>query len=253
LAEFRDLKQVIRCNFPFKFHDMTRIITSVFLFVLLAAGALQGAGQKQDLSRTFPVGQFSSIEVEGNFKVFLYQSEAPYVKVLAPSDDMYEALDIRTTGGELRISVHRRTFNLSRVELHIGFRELRELRVAGGLKLVTEGFLELGDFRIILEGGGNVDMKVKSASMEVISTGGAVFDLSGVTGRLSVKVAGAGHVNARELTAREVTFRVEGVGFGSVHATHLLDVKIEGVGKVTYQGTPEVKRIIEGLGKVEQY
>ncbi len=229
------------------------MITSVFLFVLLVGGALQGAGQKQDLSRNFPVEPFSSIAVEGNFKVFLYQSEKPYLRVLAPSDDMYDALDIHTSGGVLQISVRHHTFNLTRVELHIGFMDLKELRVTGGVRLVTDGFVELKDFRILLEGGGNVNMKVKSGSIEVISNGGAVFDLAGVTDRLTVKVAGAGHVNARELTAREVTFRVEGVGFGSVHASHLLDVKIEGVGKVTYVGSPDVKRIIEGLGKVEQY
>lgn len=96
-------------------------------------------------------------------------------------------------------------------------------------------------------------MKMKAQSVDVVTNGGAVFDLSGITGALSVKVAGAAHVNAREMTAKEVTFRVEGVGFGSVHATDLLDVKIEGVGKVTYKGTPTVRRIIEGLGKVEEY
>jgi len=49
-----------------------------------------------------------------------------------------------------------------------------------------------------------------------------------------------------------VIFRVEGVGFGSVHATRLLDVKIEGVGKVTFKGKPELKRIVEGLGSVKE-
>jgi hypothetical protein len=80
-----------------------------------------------------------------------------------------------------------------------------------------------------------------------------VFDLSGVTDKLSVKMAGAGHVNARELTAKEVFFRIEGLGFGSVHATELLDVRIEGMGKVTYVGDPETRRIVNGLGSVVPY
>jgi hypothetical protein len=121
------------------------------------------------------------------------------------------------------------------------------------MKLVTDGFVEVDDFKVLVEGGARVNMKIKARSIGVVSNGSAIFDLSGITGTLSVKVAGAGHVNARELTAKEVTFRVEGVGFGSVYATDLLDVKIEGVGKVTYKGSPTVRRIIEGLGKVEEY
>jgi len=172
---------------------------------------------------------------------------------VVPSDDMFDALDIKTQGSTLNIGVRKMNFNLTRVELHIGFKELQSVHIKGGVKLVTDGFVEVGDFAILIEGGGNVDMKMKATSIDVTSNGGAVFELEGITGSLSVKVAGAGHVNARDMTAKEVTFRVEGIGFGSVYATDLLDVTIEGVGKVTYKGTPKVRRIIEGLGKVEQY
>jgi hypothetical protein len=77
--------------------------------------------------------------------------------------------------------------------------------------------------------------------------------MEGVTRGLNVKVTGAGHVKASELEAEDVVFRVEGVGFGSVYAKHLLDVRIDGVGKVTFKGKPELKRIVQGLGSVEAY
>ncbi len=227
------------------------------IFLLLLPAFLQftvsALGQTGDNSRNIPVGSFDKVIIEGNFKVFLYQADQAYLKVIAPSDDMYDALDIRSQGSTLNIGVRKMNFTLTRVELHIGYKELQSMHIKGGVKLVTDGYVEVEDFDILVEGGGTVDMKMKAKSIEVTSNGGAVFDLEGITESLTVKVAGAGHVNAREMTAKEVTFRVEGVGFGSVYATDLLDVKIEGVGKVTYKGTPTVRRIIEGLGKVEQY
>lgn len=225
-----------------------------FLLLLPVATMASTAVRNSDgNSREFPVESFNKIFVEGNFKVFLYQAEKPYLRVVAPSDDLYDAMIVETRNSTLEISVGKPNFNLSRVELHIGFGELQALHAKGGMKLVTDGFVEVDDFKVLVEGGARVNMKMKARSIGVVSNGSAIFDLSGITNTLSVKVAGAGHVNARELTAKEVTFRVEGVGFGSVYATDLLDVKIEGVGKVTYKGSPTVRRIIEGLGKVEEY
>jgi hypothetical protein len=216
--------------------------------------AISSFGREPDnpYTREYPVGKFSKINLEGNYKVFLYQSAKPFLKVEAPSDDMYDALEIRTEGDKLEISVRKPHISINRIELHIGFEYLTGLFIQGGMKLVTDGFIELENLYIDVEGAANANLKLKAKNVEVNSKGGSVFEMEGITRVLRVKVTGAGHVKARELEADDVFFRVEGVGFGSVHAKHLLDVKIDGVGKVTFKGTPELKRIVQGLGSVEQ-
>lgn len=211
------------------------------------------SAQDEPYTRTIPVKEFSSIYIEGGYRVYLYQTSDPYLKIKAPSDSHIDALDVESDSRKLRLSVKRQQLTLSRMELHIGFSNLEELHISGGVKLTTDGFVSVEDLRIRIDGAVNGNIKLKARSVEVISNGGSVFDLSGVTDRLSVEVAGAGHVNARELTAKNVTFSVEGVGFGSVYATDDLDVRIEGLGKVTYSGNPKVKRLVEGLGSVVQY
>jgi len=203
--------------------------------------------------RNYQVGNFERIYLEGNYRVYLYKSNQPFLKVEAPSDDMYDAIKVDSDGGALKLSVSKTRFYLNRIDLHIGFPDLREIEVNGDIKLTTDGYLDVKDLYVLVEGAANVDMSLKSQNIRVKCEGGVILELRGVTNSLDVKVSGAGHANARELNAKEVTFRVEGVGFGSVHATEILDVKIEGVGKVTYKGNPEIKRIISGLGKVEEY
>ncbi len=222
------------------------------VFFLLVAAFSSGRDPESRYAREYPVGKFSNIELEGNYKVILYQSAKPFLKVEAPSDDMYDALEIRTEGDKLEVSVRKTHININRIELHIGFDDLRRLYLRGGMKLLTDGFIEVGDLYLDVEGAANADLKLKAKSLEVNSKGGSVFEMEGVAGVLKVKVTGAGHVKARELETDDVFFKVEGVGFGSVHAKHLLDVKIDGVGKVTFKGTPELKRIVQGLGSVEQ-
>ncbi len=200
--------------------------------------------------REYPVSDFSKVEIEGNYRVYLHQVPVPYLRIYAPHKNLFDELEVDSNGRTLELSVRKKGLNLSKIELHIGFSALEDLRVKGGITMKTNGYIEVSDLEIYVEGGVSVDMKMKARTLAIHSAGGALFELAGVADRLSVRVAGAGHVNARELTAREVLFKVEGVGFGAVYATDLLDVQIEGAGKVTYKGTPKVNRIVEGLGSV---
>lgn len=61
------------------------------------------------------------------------------------------------------------------------------------MKLVTDGFIEVGDLYLDVEGAANADLKLKAKSLEVNSKGGSVFDLEGIARVLKVKVTGAGH------------------------------------------------------------
>jgi hypothetical protein len=232
---------------------MKQLLMLVIFFSFIAGNFIKAQDNPDKYKRNYPVENFDKVYIEGNYRVYLYQSPKPFLKIEAPSDDMYDALDIESDGSLLKLSVRKNHFNLNRIELRIGFPSLKELHVSGGIKLTTDGYLDIGDLDILLEGSANVDMSLKAGNINVKSEGGVILEMRGVAESLAVKVSGAGHVNARELTARDVTFRVEGVGFGSVYATNLLDVRIEGVGKVTFKGQPEVKRIIEGLGSVVQY
>ena len=230
-----------------------KIQFSIIVFAFFAFSSCVANGQDDSNMRTIPVEEFSRIYVEGGYRVFLYQVSDPFLKIKAPTDNHIDALDIESSADNLKLSVKRRQLNLSRLELHIGFSNLEEIHISGGVKLTTDGFVSIDNLRIFNEGAVNGDIKLKVGTVEVISNGASLFELSGVADKLIVNVAGAAHVNARDLTAREVVFRVEGLGFGSVHAVDDLDVRIEGAGKVTYKGNPNVKRVIEGLGSVEEY
>jgi hypothetical protein len=228
-----------------------KVISGLIAILLIFSDSVL-AQEKADLY-DIPIDRFERLYIEGAYRVFLYQSAVPYLRVKAASESHAENLGVSFDSHKLRLSVSGKHLSLYRMELHIGFDHLREVHINGSVKITTDGFVEVGDLNIIAEGAVNGDLRLKANSVGLTSSGGSVFFLAGVTDMLSARVTGAGHVNTRELTAREVVFRVEGLGFGSVHASEKLDVRIDGVGKVTYTGSPDVLKVVEGLGSVARY
>jgi len=200
--------------------------------------------------RTFDIGEFTEIYLEGGYKVYLSQGDKCELKVKANDDDAFDYLKIKNDPEGLSLKIERKYFNYKRISLYITFKELEKIEVDGGMNLRSRGYLDLNDFFMHVEGGAKIELDLKAEDIQIIGEGGVLVELDGVSNSLDVKLSGAGHVDADNLKAKDVTFKIEGVGTGSVHAVETLFAKIEGVGKVKYHGNPRVTKDIEGLGSV---
>ncbi|WP_319480118.1 head GIN domain-containing protein [uncultured Draconibacterium sp.] len=227
---------------------------TAFLFTLSILFAFNLSAQNDDDwdSRRYDIDNFSAIYLEGSYKVFLSQGNKSSLTVKTPDDDVLDELDVENRGDELRVVVDRDFINYERIHLYITFKNLDEIKVQGGLNLNTDGYLDLNDLYVHVEGGAKIDLEVKAEDIELVGEGGVLVQLSGVAESLDVKLSGAGHVDAEDLRVNDASFKIEGVGTGSVHAVETLYAKIEGVGKVRYTGNPKVTRDIEGLGSVKR-
>ncbi len=224
-------------------------IISVFL-LFVYSGVVNAQNDDDWDSRTYELGDFNEIYLEGGYRVYLIQGNENSLLVKASDDDAFDYLDIDNDTDFLRLKVNREHFNFDRINLYVTFKDLERVYIEGGVRLKTRGYLDLNDFSMHVEGGAKIELNIKAEDVEIESEGGVLFELSGVAQTLDVKVSGAGHVDADELKTKDVTFRVEGVGTGSVYATEKLYAKIEGVGKIKYRGNPHVTKDIEGVGSV---
>ncbi|SHE94823.1 Putative auto-transporter adhesin, head GIN domain [Mariniphaga anaerophila] len=210
------------------------------------------AQSSNSYSRTYDIDEFSELFLEGAFGVELIQGKKSALEVKTSDERAFDYLTVTNRGDLLHLHVDRRFFDFSKVTLFVTFEDLSRLRILGGIRLETRGFLDLDDLDMLLEGGAKVKLKLKGDHISVDNRGGVLCEISGVAKSLNVRLAGAGHVNAGDLQARDVTFRIEGVGTGLVHATKTLDATIKGAGKIRFRGTPAVTQSIEGLGSVER-
>ncbi|WP_372649342.1 head GIN domain-containing protein [Draconibacterium sp.] len=227
---------------------------TILLFTLSILFAVNLSAQNDDDwdSRRYDIDNFSAIYLEGSYKVFLSQGNESALTIKTPDDDVLDELDVENRGDELRVVVDRDFINYERIHLYVTFKSLDKIKVQGGLNLNTDGYLDLNDLYVHVEGGAKIDLEVKAEDIELVGEGGVLVQLSGVAESLDVKLSGAGHVDAEDLRVNNARFAIEGVGTGSVHAVETLYAKIEGVGKVRYTGNPKVTRDIEGLGSVKR-
>lgn len=235
-------KYAVHFNFAF-------VVLLLLQFVFPRCGTAQS---DERLSRTFETGRFSQLFLEGAFGVQLIQGTGESLEVRATDERAFDYLKITNDRGLLHLHVDRKPFDFSKVTLYVTFESLESLRIYGGIRLDTKGFLDLYDLDMLLEGGARVNLQLKAQRINLDNRGGMLCELSGVANSLDVRLAGAGHINAGELKTENVNFRIEGIGTGKVYATEKLNAEIKGAGKIRYKGNPEVIQRIDGLGTVER-
>lgn len=203
-------------------------------------------------SKEYELGNFSEIYLEGGYRIHLIQGDENKVLVKAYDSDVFDYLQIKEWGKELRIDIKPNHIKFDRIALYITFKDIEKLYIEGGVKLYTKGYLDLNDFEMYVAGGAKIDMEMKADDVSITGEGGVMFKLKGIAKSLAIKLSGAGHVNAEAFKVKAASFKIEGVGTGSVYATETLSAKIEGVGKISYRGNPTLSKNIEGVGSVSK-
>ncbi len=215
--------------------------------------SVSAVGQDKNVeSRTYKMDKFTQLFLEGAYGVELVQGNTHSVEVRVNDPKAYDYLKFSNEGGLLHVHVDRKPFDFSRITILVTFDRLTWLRVFGSIKLETRGYLEFKNLEVILEGGAKVKLQAKADKISLENKGGVLVELLGIADVLHMRLAGAGHIDAGELKAKDVDFIIEGVGTGKVFATRSLKATIKGAGKIKYLGDPEVKENIEGLGSVSR-
>lgn len=253
--QFVEIKRVLKtyyCKFEIKTTSM-KAFGTLFLFLLFLSTSVMAQEEDNNWSsRDYQIEDFSSIYLHGGYKVFLQQGNKPALTVKTSNADVFDHLKVENRGDELSLVMKEDFITYKRIRLYITFTDLEEIKVEGGLKLDSDGYLDLDDLLLSVEGGASVDLQIKAKDVKLVGQGGILVDLEGVANSLTLKLSGAGHVDADELKTQDANIDIEGVGTASVYATDRLHAKIEGVGKVSYKGNPRVTEDIEGLGAVRR-
>lgn len=200
-------------------------------------------------TRTYQVKPFTKIYLEGTFKVILEQGSQSGLRIKTDEDN-FKYIDVQTDAESLSLKILKKHFDFDKLVLYITFKDLEKLEIQGGISLETKGYVDLKDFYLRVEGGANIEMKMKANKIDVIGEGGVKFEFDGVANELNASMSGAGYLDAIDLKTKRCDFKIEGVGAGTVNVSEMLNATISGVGKIRYKGDPQVFKKIEGIGLV---
>ena len=236
---------------------------AVIAALLAGAGVTAACGQarSQDpgptVARSFPVGNFTEVEVAGPFDVDIRTGANPGVNARG-NDELIEHLIVEVRGDKLEIRPRseRRWFGGWRgnsrgsgtISVTVPMIRAASLAGAGDLRINA---VKGDDFEGEIAGSGDLrvdSVEVQSLKLGIAGSGGATA--RGRARRAEYEIAGSGGVDAQGLEAEDLKVSIAGSGDIKARATKAADVDIMGSGNVEVTGGARCSVSKAGSGNV---
>jgi hypothetical protein len=224
---------------------MRKLLAIGPLLVLAAAcsagaqpGDTQASGQQGQ--RSFEVGAFESVSLEGSHDVVVAVGGAPSVRAEGDSAAL-ERLDIRVENGTLKIgSRHGSWFgggHRGHVTVYVTAPAINAASIGGSGDMRIDR-VEAQRFAASIGGSGDMEigaLRTAQADFSVAGSGG--IRAAGTAEAADISVAGSGSLALDALETRRADVSVVGSGDVSLRASETVSASIVGSGDVTVHGT----------------
>lgn len=197
-------------------------------------------------TRTFSVGSFERVRIEGTFKVSIATGASPSAQVEGPQD-IVDRVEIRGSGGTITVRLGgsgwgERPASIpdTPVVVRLATPALAGITVIAGAEVNT-GPLRGDRIDLATTGPGTIRATaVAGARVSVTVIGnGTIAVASGSAADVRLSVNGPGTIAAPTLIADALVTRVEGSGTIDSSARYTAQVTTTGLGAVTVHGRPK--------------
>jgi len=232
---------------------------TAILGIVLALGACSSRGEEREAARataqrSFQVGEFRTVSLEGSHDVVVALGAAPSVRAEGEADDL-ERLDIRVENGTLKIGTRgeRRWFDFGhhhRVTVYVTAPALNGARIEGSGDMRVDR-AQAEAFEAVIEGSGDLEigrLQARRANFSVAGSGD--IRAAGTAEQSEISVAGSGSVDLAQLQTRRSSVSVAGSGDISVRASEAVQGELMGSGDITVHGTARCSVSKMGSGDV---
>jgi hypothetical protein len=195
--------------------------------------------------RTYSIGSFDRIRVEGPFEVHLATGKSPGARAEGAARAT-EGLDIRVEGTTLIVRAGLNGWGEQPVAgttgapvIRVSTLMIRSATVIGGGQLSIEGAVKGQRVDLSVTGSGTLGaagLDADQLNATVLGSGG--MKLGGRAAKVRLLTSGAGTIDAARLSAGDLILRLDGPGETRASARFTADVTTTGIGAATVYGTP---------------
>ncbi|MEO6224403.1 MAG: head GIN domain-containing protein [Sphingomicrobium sp.] len=236
---------------------MRKSIAAAVMILSATTAGCSHEGRAETITRSFPVGNFSQIEVNGPYDVEVRTGTNP-TAVAEGSDKVLDLTDVRIDGDKLVISEKERhgTFsfgwsNRGKVKFVITVPALSAAAITGSGDLKVDHIR--GDrFEGTVTGSGDLQLStVEVQAIKLAITGsGNVTAGSGKARTADYSIAGSGDVDAGGVATEQASVSVAGSGNIKARASGTARVEIAGSGDADISGGAKCSIEKNGSGEV---
>lgn len=224
------------------------------------------AAYSQVTKKVLDLPEFKSIYVNSNYTVYLKQTNKQEVSVEAMTD-IYSVTDIKVVDGVLMVNIERKPENPNKslwakiddiklnptMKLYVTMRNIEELQVNGGGKVIAENSLATSDIKLAVNGSGSMDIDLKGDAVQAEVTGSGSLALRGYATSLDALISGTGTINGFNCPLDNAKIKISGSGIAELNVTNTIDALVAGSGQVKHKGnTKNAQKKIYGSGSVDR-
>ncbi len=200
-------------------------------------------------------GEFHSLNIQGNFNIFLSESDEYMYKVISQDQDS-EDIDMYIKNQTLYIKSPKKTwlqYTPKDIEVNVSTPGLRRIIANGAVNLQTQNPIKSDELELELSGASKGNIEIDVEEFIFLSSGASNVKIEGKAYQAQMKVSGASEIKAFDLLLKKLYLQISGAGHAEVNVLQELDVHVSGAGSVKYQGSPsEISQQVSGAGSVRK-
>jgi len=234
----------------------------LFTIVIFASFVLSSCHFMQDKVRgngvikteTRSPNVFNSIEVGGNFDVFVKQDSAYSVRI-ETDENLMEYIRVSNDGGTLIIEPgeHKNLSGTKGIKIYVSAPVFKELEASGASSISSESKLTSTDMiSVDLSGASDATIELQAPKVSTEISGASSIKLKGQTKDLSIEGTGASHAKCFDLLTENADVDVSGASSADIFASVSIKADASGASHVRYKGNASANNSSSGAGSVKK-
>ncbi|MGB1104119.1 MAG: head GIN domain-containing protein [Crocinitomicaceae bacterium] len=185
-------------------------------------------------------GEFTSVELQGNYEVSLKKGDEQRIEVLNTDENIEDdRIVAEVKGEELIVRIKMDNYRERDIDIVITYVNLENVTAKYGCIVRIPQTITADKCNLEVESGGKIKATVSGKKLEaVIKTGGSIH-IDGKVDEATYKISAGGTIGAANMDAKEVVANVNMGGEIICKVDEIFKVKVVSGGTVSYIGDPE--------------
>lgn len=240
----------------FKTKNMRNYIfyTLVLLITVLSScggsGCITGSGEQIVEQRS--IGDFSKLEISGDFKVLISQSDSSAMSIMA-DDNIIPHVKQKISNDVLTITLDKDICDGGPVAISLSSKIWNAIKASGAVEVIGESKIVAQDFELDLSGATDVALVLEAARLTTNTSGAAEITLKGQSRQHFIETSGSSTIKAFDFVVSDYRLESSGASDAQINVLNSLEVKSSGQSNIVYKGNPKtIKRNESGASSITQ-
>ena len=238
---------------------LTRIIiTSIVSMLMLSCNfsmnfgeGVDGNGNVVNVDRNIS-SEFNAIKVSQGLDLYITQSNDVSLSIEA-DQNLHDIIMTEVENGTLRIYSTENIRKASSKKIRINIKDISAIKATSGSDVYSTNTIAVDDLELNTTSGADMELDVKTKTLNCHSTSGSDMKLRGTTDMLIAEATSGSDIKASDLKAKNSKVKATSGADISVNTSEEITARATSGGDVRYSGNPEkVNKTDSSSGSIRQ-